>query len=156
MFTTSFRAVRAGFALALIAGSGGAQTTWWVDVTGAPPGTGTPGDPYTSIQYALSRPSTLNGDTLRVLPGTYVENVDFLGKAIRVASAGGPAATILDGGGASRRSRGVAGVHPIGQPLPQNCMPSAMYRLASWRSESRRPTSDSYIGLLRPNMYRET
>jgi hypothetical protein len=73
-----------------------AQTTWYVDVNGTPPGTGTQTDPYTSIQYAISRPTTLNGDTVRVLPGTYFENVDFLGKAITVASSAGSASTVID------------------------------------------------------------
>jgi len=73
-----------------------AQTTWYVDVNGTPPGSGTQADPYTSIQYAISRPTTSNGDTVRVLPGTYFENVDFLGKAITVASSAGSASTVID------------------------------------------------------------
>jgi hypothetical protein len=75
-----------------------AQTTWYVDVNGTPPGTGTQLDPYTSIQYAISRPTTVNGDTVHVLPGVYLEHVDFLGKAITVASAQGAANTVIDGG----------------------------------------------------------
>ncbi len=38
------------------------------------------------------------GDTVLVAPGTYFENLDFLGKAITVTSQGGEAVTILDGG----------------------------------------------------------
>jgi hypothetical protein len=73
-----------------------AQTTWYVDVAGTPPGSGAQADPYTSIQYAISRPTTSNGDTVRVLPGTYFENVNFLGKAITVASTEGSASTVID------------------------------------------------------------
>jgi len=42
-----------------------------------------------------------NGDTVLVAPGTYTENIDFLGKAITVTSSGGPAVTIIDGGHAA-------------------------------------------------------
>ena len=37
------------------------------------------------------------GDTVLVAPGTYVERIDFLGKAITVTSEAGPAATVIDG-----------------------------------------------------------
>jgi hypothetical protein len=40
-----------------------------------------------------------NGDTVLVAPGTYKENINFSGKAILVASSGGPKVTIIDGGG---------------------------------------------------------
>ena len=35
-----------------------------------------------------------------VAPGTYCENINFMGKAITVTSSGGPAVTIIDGGAA--------------------------------------------------------
>src|SRR5260370_28209979 len=38
-----------------------------------------------------------NGDTVLVGPGTYVENINFNGKAITLASSNGPAVTIIDG-----------------------------------------------------------
>lgn len=38
-----------------------------------------------------------NGDTVLVAPGTYVENINFIGKAITVASSNGPKTTIIDG-----------------------------------------------------------
>src|SRR6266446_5555965 len=38
-----------------------------------------------------------NGDTVQVAPGTYVENLNFLGKAIHVTSEQGPQGTIIDG-----------------------------------------------------------
>jgi len=39
-----------------------------------------------------------NGDTVLVSPGTYVENINFNGKAITVTSIKGPEVTIIDGG----------------------------------------------------------
>jgi hypothetical protein len=39
-----------------------------------------------------------NGDTVLVAPGTYQENIDFLGKSITVTSSGGPSVTTIDGG----------------------------------------------------------
>src|SRR5260370_26647556 len=38
-----------------------------------------------------------NGDTVLVGPGTYVENINFNGKAITLTSSSGPAVTIIDG-----------------------------------------------------------
>jgi hypothetical protein len=86
-------------ALALLAGAASAQTTWHVDLTGTPPGAGTAGDPYTSIQYAITQASTVSGDTLLVQPGIYTETVDYLGKALTVVSASGNAVTFIDGSG---------------------------------------------------------
>lgn len=75
-----------------------AQTTWYVDVNGTPPGSGTQADPYTSVQNAIAQASTVAGDTVLVLPGTYFERIDFLGKDLVVQSQAGAAATILNGG----------------------------------------------------------
>jgi len=50
---------------------------------------------YNTIQEAIT--AAINGDTVMVSPGTYVENVDFLGKAIIVTSRKGPHRTIIDG-----------------------------------------------------------
>ena len=60
------------------------QTTWYVDDDGIPPGSGTVGDPYTSIQYAIDQATTMAGDTLVVLGGTYAEDVHLAGKAIAI------------------------------------------------------------------------
>ena len=86
------------FALLLTA-SASAQTTWYVDVNGTPPGSGTLADPYTSIQHAIAQPATEGGDTILVAPGTYAESLDLLGKAITVRGTAGASATIVDAGG---------------------------------------------------------
>jgi len=55
-----------------------------------------PGDQAT-IQGAINVANT--GDTVLVAPGTYSENISFLGKAITVTSSSGASVTIIDGGG---------------------------------------------------------
>jgi len=49
-----------------------------------------------TIQKAID--SAVDGDVIVVSPGTYTENIDFHGKAIKVQSARGPSRTIIDGG----------------------------------------------------------
>jgi hypothetical protein len=49
-----------------------------------------------TIQAAINAAS--NGDTVQVSPGTYDENIDFMGKAITAVSTDGPQTTIIDGG----------------------------------------------------------
>ena len=49
-----------------------------------------------SIQSGIN--AAVNGDTVLVAAGTYKENINFMGKAITVASSGGPKVTIIDGG----------------------------------------------------------
>ena len=51
-----------------------------------------------TIQAAIDR--AIDGDTVLVAPGTYVETINFLGKAITVTSEEGPARTIIDARGA--------------------------------------------------------
>jgi len=48
-----------------------------------------------TIQAAIS--GAVNGDTIQVAPGTYIENINFLGKAISVVSDQGPQVTVIDG-----------------------------------------------------------
>jgi hypothetical protein len=81
----------------LLASSASAQTTWYVDAAGTSPGTGTITDPFTSIQYAIDQVTTVSGDTVEVAPGTYCENVQFLGKVLQLESRGGPEVTTIVG-----------------------------------------------------------
>jgi parallel beta-helix repeat protein len=50
-----------------------------------------------TIQAAIDAAS--NGDSVLVAPGTYFENINFMGKAITVTSSGGPSVTTINGGG---------------------------------------------------------
>jgi hypothetical protein len=52
---------------------------------------------HPTIQQAIAAASS--GDTVLVAPGTYVEQLDFLGKAITVASSGGAKVTTVDSQG---------------------------------------------------------
>jgi hypothetical protein len=54
-----------------------------------------PGD-YPTIQDAIV--NAKNGDLVLVAPGTYTENINYLGKDITVRSSLGPAVTVIDGG----------------------------------------------------------
>ena len=49
-----------------------------------------------TIQAGINAAS--NGDTVLVAPGTYTENINFMGKAITVTSSAGAETTIIDGG----------------------------------------------------------
>lgn len=76
--------------------AGFSQTTWYVDddnISG--PWDGSQQNPFQHIQDGID--AALNGDTVLVMPGTYVENIDFLGKAITVKSSGGSSSTTIDG-----------------------------------------------------------
>jgi hypothetical protein len=48
-----------------------------------------------TIQAGIN--AAANGDTVLVAPGTYFENINFMGKAITVKSSGGSKVTIIDG-----------------------------------------------------------
>ncbi len=107
MFRDNFVRLLVGALLtAGVAAPGLATTVWFVDDDA--PGDPGPGDPFVSdpdedgstahpfdrMQEAIDAAS--NGDTVLVLAGTYHESIDFLGKAIVVTSASGPALTIID------------------------------------------------------------
>lgn len=71
-------------------------TTIYVDGSSTScPGQGTQSKPFCQIQTAIQ--AATNGATVLVMPGTYKEAIDFLGKAITVRSTAGPRTTILDG-----------------------------------------------------------
>ena len=53
-------------------------------------------DDFVCIQDAIT--ACVNGDTVIVRAGTYVENLDFLGKAVTLMSESGPTVTTIDGG----------------------------------------------------------
>ncbi len=78
--------------------------TIFVDIANCPgPGDGSVGDPYCSIQTAID--NAVDTDEIVVAEGTYVELIDFSGKAITVRSsdpndAGVVLNTIIDGAGA--------------------------------------------------------
>ncbi len=84
-----------GALLSLMSANASAQSTWYVDVNAAPPGSGTPTNPYASIQYAITRNTTLSGDTILVGPGLYVENIVDYPKSITVRASAGPLLTEL-------------------------------------------------------------
>jgi hypothetical protein len=54
--------------------------------------------PGQSIQKAI-KAAPCTGATICVLPGTYTELINFLGKPINLVSSGGPLVTFLNGGG---------------------------------------------------------
>ena len=72
-----------------------AQSTWWVDINAPGGGDGSAAHPYRTIQQGLVAASA--GDSVRVMPGTYFERVDFLGKSIVLASTGGAGSTTIHG-----------------------------------------------------------
>lgn len=71
--------------------------TFYVDAGNCPDeGDGTQGNPFCRIQRAIDLAA--DGDTILVLPGSYRENLDFLGKDITVRSTDGPETTVIDAG----------------------------------------------------------
>ncbi len=86
-----------------------AQTTWHVDASAPPPGSGTQSAPYASLQFAIAQPTTVDGDTVLAAPGIYGESVRFLGKRLVLKSSGGAAVTTIDALGAPQAVRFVDG-----------------------------------------------
>ncbi len=92
----TLHARRLGFVLAaLLPAVGVAQSTWYVDVNAPCPGSGTVQAPYCSLQYAIEQPTTVDGDTILVLPGTYAEHIVISGKSLTIASTAGARSTVL-------------------------------------------------------------
>lgn len=127
-------------AVLILGGSVQAQTVWYVDDDGVAPGTGTALDPYTSIDDALSRVTTLSGDTLEVLPGTYAGPVDFRGKGVLLRSTTGADQTTIDAGftGPALRFR-------FGE---QASSVVEGFELRSGTGQSLRPGGETYGGLV--------
>lgn len=71
-------------ATAIVGGTPALAATIWVP------------DDYATIQGAIQAAAAA-GDEIIVRPGTYVENLDYLGKGISIRSESGPAVTIIDG-----------------------------------------------------------
>ena len=85
-------------AVTLLAVSNAWADTIYVDAANCPgPGDGSVGDPYCSIQTAID--NAVDTDEIVVAPGTYLEAINFLGKAIIVRSSDGPEVTTIDGTG---------------------------------------------------------
>ncbi|MEE8459954.1 MAG: hypothetical protein V3S08_08770, partial [Phycisphaerales bacterium] len=67
-----------------------------VDAANCPgPGNGSEAEPYCSIQTAID--NAVDTDEIVVAPGTYLECINFLGKAITVRSSDGAGVTTIDG-----------------------------------------------------------
>lgn len=78
------------------AAPGFASTTWFVDASNTTgPWLGTKMYPFQWIQDGIN--AAANGDHVYVMPGTYVEQIDFLGKDVMVTSAQGAGVTTIDG-----------------------------------------------------------
>lgn len=86
--------MRLALALVLLSQLALAQSTWHVDVNAAGPGDGSPSNPFSSIQYAHDRPTTLEGDEIVVAPGMYDEHLT-LSKVVTLRSSAGPLATLI-------------------------------------------------------------
>lgn len=82
--------------LALIVPSTVLSDTIYVDITNVVgPWDGTQQYPFQTIQEGIDVAIAL--DTVLVLPGTYYENIDYLGKSITVTSDSGPYGTVING-----------------------------------------------------------
>jgi hypothetical protein len=96
VFKPGCRVVMA-MSVGVMASTAGAGTTLYVDTNHPCPGSGTEGDPFCAIRDALQ--AAVDTDEIIVAAGTYIETVDFGGKAITLRSADGPEVTIIDAHG---------------------------------------------------------
>ncbi len=76
-----------------------AQQRWWVDANAPPGGDGSSGAPFDTIQEGIDAAVSGLGNTVVVLPGTYLETINFNGKTIAVRARGGPGMTKIDADG---------------------------------------------------------
>jgi len=79
-----------GFALST---SAQAQWTWYVDDDNCPGGTGTPEDPFCTVQQAVD--VAADGDIVEVAPGVYEDGIDIDNLNITIISTDGPYLTGL-------------------------------------------------------------
>ncbi|MHC4219097.1 MAG: right-handed parallel beta-helix repeat-containing protein [Planctomycetota bacterium] len=70
-----------GVSLLVAVSAASAQTTWYVDDSCVPPGDGSAGDPFCTLQEGIDAAG--NGDVVQA-EGVFPEAIDFLGKAITV------------------------------------------------------------------------
>ena len=98
-------------AVTVLAVSTAQAATIHVDNSNCPgPGDGSVGDPYCSIQTAID--NAVDTDEVVVAPGTYLETINFLGKAVWLHSSDGPEMTIIDGTGHFHVVQCVSGEEP--------------------------------------------
>jgi hypothetical protein len=98
--------MRALFVFALlvaVSSTGFAESNWFVP------------DDFLTIQKAIESYAVKDGDVVTVRPGVYVENLDFLGKTIRLRSEKGPQVTIIDGGNPSNPDFGTVVIFKGGE-----------------------------------------
>ncbi len=101
----SLGSIFAALALATTANA----SDWWVDRDAPSGGDGSLGAPFQRIQQGIDAAS--DGDRVFVMPGAYLENIDFLVKSIRVESTAGAQATTIRGD-QSRSVVKIKGVQP--------------------------------------------
>ena len=77
-----------------------AQSTIWVDVDAAGPGTGAIHAPYSSISQAIT--AAASGDLILVAPGLYFDTLNPNGKELWVRSIGGATQTVVQPAGTAR------------------------------------------------------
>lgn len=85
--------------LAALAPGAHSGTTWHVDVHALPPGDGSLAAPFASLQYAIDHPAVLDGDSLLVAPGTYVENLVLDDRSLTLTSTDGAPRTAIRAAG---------------------------------------------------------
>ncbi|MGK0304264.1 MAG: hypothetical protein ACI89X_005172 [Planctomycetota bacterium] len=98
MVSSSTVALACGACSLLISGALVGQATIYVDVNATPPGNGSVGNPFPAIGGAIVAANS--GDTVLVLPGTYVETLVLHNKSVDIESSAGAGVTTIDGGAA--------------------------------------------------------